>query len=79
MAPAPYASWIDKELPIWVFHGEEDASIPISESETMVDRLKSMGYKVRFTRYPGVGHNSWELAYTKDELYEWFSKQKRGH
>ena len=79
MAPAPYASWIDKELPIWVFHGEEDASIPISESETMVDRLKSMGYKVRFTRYPGVGHNSWELAYTTDELYEWFSKQKRGH
>ena len=79
MAPVPYASWIDKELPIWVFHGEEDTSIPISESETMVDRLKSMGYKVRFTRYPGVGHNSWELAYTTDELYEWFSKQKRGH
>lgn len=79
MAPVPYAAWIDKELPIWVFHGEEDASISISESETMVDRLKSMGYKVRFTRYPGVGHNSWELAYTTDELYEWFSKQKRGH
>jgi len=79
MTPVPYASWINKDLPIWVFHGEEDESIPISESETMVARLKSMGYNVRFTRYPGVGHNSWEQAYTTDELYEWFIKQKKSN
>lgn len=79
MTPVPYASWIDKNLPIWVFHGEEDESIPISESEAMVARLKSMGYDVRFTKYPGVGHNSWERAYTTDELYEWFMKQKKSN
>ncbi|WP_273566537.1 prolyl oligopeptidase family serine peptidase [Maribacter halichondriae] len=77
MTPLPYAAWIDKEMPIWVFHGEEDESIPISESETMVDRLKSMGYDVRFTRYPGVGHNSWVRAYNNEELYEWLVAQKR--
>jgi len=77
MTPVPYAAWIDKEMPIWVFHGEEDESIPISESETMVDRLKSMGYDVRFTRYPGVGHNSWIKAYNTEELYEWLVKQER--
>ena len=77
MTPVPYASWIDKDLPIWVFHGEEDKSIPISESETMVSRLKSMGYNVKFTRYPGVGHDSWVPAYNTEGLYDWFMEQKR--
>ncbi|CAM4378012.1 dienelactone hydrolase family protein [Zobellia nedashkovskayae] len=77
MTPLPYASWIDKKMPIWVFHGEEDESIPISESETMVAKLKSMNYNVRFTKYPGVGHDSWIQAYDNEELYEWFVKQER--
>ncbi|WP_149277062.1 carboxylesterase family protein [Pareuzebyella sediminis] len=77
MAPTPYASWIDKRMPIWVFHGEEDQSIPISESEEMVDKLKEMGHDIRFTRYPGVGHDAWIPAYQTDELYEWFIQQRR--
>ncbi|MGP1993391.1 prolyl oligopeptidase family serine peptidase [Zobellia laminariae] len=77
MTPLPYASWIDKKMPMWVFHGEEDQSIPISESETMVAKLKSMNYDIRFTKYPGVGHDSWIQAYDNEELYEWFMKQER--
>ncbi|MBT2163244.1 carboxylesterase family protein [Zobellia barbeyronii] len=77
MTPLPYASWIDKKMPMWVFHGEEDESIPISESETMVAKLKSMNYDIRFTKYPGVGHDSWIQAYDNEELYEWFMKQER--
>ncbi|MDB2606781.1 prolyl oligopeptidase family serine peptidase [Zobellia sp.] len=77
MTPLPYASWIDKKMPIWVFHGEEDESIPFSESETMVAKLKSMGHNVRFTRYPGVGHDSWIPAYDNQELYKWFMEQER--
>lgn len=75
MTPVPYAAWIDENLPIWVFHGEEDRSIPISESEKMVDKLRQMGHEVKFTRYPGVGHDSWVKAYTTEELYEWFMSQ----
>lgn len=77
MTPVPYASWIDRKMPIWVFHGEEDKSIPISESENMVKALKKMGYDIRFTRYPGVGHNSWIQAYSTEELYDWFIEQER--
>ena len=77
MTPVPYAAWINKELPIWVFHGTEDKSIPISESEDMVTKLKEMGYDVTFTRYEGVGHNAWVRAYNTEELYEWLMKQKR--
>jgi predicted peptidase len=78
MAPTPYASWINKEMPIWVFHGTEDQSIPFSESEAMVAKLKQMNYPVRFTVYEGVGHNSWEEAYTTEALYTWFMEQRKG-
>lgn len=78
MTPLPYASWINKEMPIWVFHGTEDDVIPFSESELMVAKLREMGYPVRFTAYEGVGHNSWEQAYLTDELYEWMVQQTKG-
>lgn len=77
MAPAPYASWINKNMPIWVFHGAEDKSIPVTESDEMVSKLKQMGYDVTYTRYEGVGHNAWVQAYTTEALYEWFMNQKR--
>lgn len=77
MTPVPYAHWIDKNMPIWVFHGAMDKVIPIEHSEKMVARLKEMGYPVVFTRYEDVAHNAWEQAYTTDAVYEWFMKQKR--
>lgn len=77
MTPVPYASWIDKKMPIWVFHGIKDESIPISESDEMVKKLREMGYDVRFTRYKNVGHDSWIQAYDTETLYDWFVAQRR--
>ncbi len=77
MAPVPYAHWINKELPIWVFHGDKDKVIPVSESDVMVAKLKEMGYQVKYTRYQDVGHNSWGRAYTTDELYSWMNEQQK--
>lgn len=77
MTPLPYADWIDKQLSIWVFHGQDDPVIPVAESENMVRKLTEMGYKVKFTKYPGVGHEAWTKAYQNEELYNWFVQQKR--
>lgn len=74
MTPVPYASWINKDMPIWVFHGTEDKSIPFSESESMVNELRRIGYDVTFTVYEGVGHDSWIQAYQTEALYDWFMK-----
>lgn len=76
MTPLPYASWINKKMPIWVFHGAKDKSVPIEESETMVAKLQEMGYEVIFTKYPNVGHNSWVRAYDTEALYDWFMDQE---
>ena len=77
MTPLPYAHWIDKAMPIRVFHGTEDPVIPFSESEEMVRKLQQMGYNVELTPYTGVGHNSWEKAYLEEDLYTWFLKHSK--
>ncbi len=77
MTPVPYAHWINKKMPIWVFHGALDKVIPVEHSENMVAKLKEMGYPVIFTRYEDVAHNAWERAYTTEEVYLWFMDQKK--
>ncbi|WP_306013831.1 MULTISPECIES: prolyl oligopeptidase family serine peptidase [unclassified Allomuricauda] len=79
MTPLPYAHWIDQEMPIWVFHGDQDDVIGVEESDKMVAKLRDMGHDVRYTRYKGVGHNAWDRAYTTDSLYTWLANQKRKH
>ncbi len=62
--------------PVWAFHGEVDPVIPVSESRRLVEALRSAGGDVRFTEYPGVGHDSWDAAYSESELWEWLFQQK---
>ncbi|MFJ9249919.1 prolyl oligopeptidase family serine peptidase [Streptomyces sp. NPDC101776] len=66
------------ELPVWTFHGEEDSSILIQHTEQIVGALRELGSPVRFTRYPGVGHDSWTRTYDNPEVYEWMLEQRRG-
>jgi len=64
-------------LPVWVFHGAKDETVPIVESEIMVEALKKAGGDVKFTVYPEAGHDSWTETYNNPELYEWFLEHKR--
>jgi predicted peptidase len=67
-----------RRMPIWNFHGEKDPTVPISESEAMIDAVKQAGNEnVKFTRYPDLGHDCWSQAYGNAELYEWFLQFKR--
>ena len=58
-------------LPIWVFHGGKDKTVPIKKSEIMVEALKKAGNDVKFTVYPDAGHDSWTKTYNNPELYKW--------
>jgi len=69
-------------LPAWVFHGGADPTVPVSESRQMVALLFSMkaGKKdsdLKYTEYPGVGHNSWDYAYKEAGLLPWFLSHRR--
>ncbi len=77
--PAGYESRVKDiaDLPVWVFHGQDDPVVPVIYSERMVGALRATGATPRFTAYPGVEHASWELAYADPELYEWFLQHTR--
>jgi predicted peptidase len=67
-----------KDLPAWVFHGERDTVVPFKRSQDMVNALKKVGGRVRFTPYSDRGHDCWTPTYANPQLYEWLMKQKRG-
>jgi predicted peptidase len=65
-------------LPIWVFHGDEDETVPIRRSQEMVDAIRAAGgTQIRFTTLESIGHNSWSAAYASPDLYSWFDQQIR--
>jgi predicted peptidase len=65
-----------KSLPIWVFHGVADPTVPVQRSTEMVEAIKKAGgTNIRFTTLEHIGHNSWEAAYACPELYQWLDKQ----
>ncbi|MBS1751731.1 MAG: prolyl oligopeptidase family serine peptidase [Bacteroidetes bacterium] len=66
-----------RKFPIWVFHGTDDNAVPVTYSRTMVDELKAVGAKVKYTEYPGVGHNSWINAFAEPDLLPWLFRQKK--
>ncbi len=66
-----------KNLPIWAFHGAKDPTVPLEESERMVNALKKFGYDAKLTVYPEAGHDSWTATYDNPALYDWFLQQER--
>ena len=74
---AEAAKQIGEKLPIWVFHGADDPTVPVTEAQKMTAALKTVGNPVKYTEYPGVKHNSWDKAYAEPELPVWLLAQHR--
>jgi predicted peptidase len=60
----------------WVFHGADDAVVDVDYSRTMVETLKELKVKVKYTEYPGVNHNSWDNAFGEDKFLKWMFRKK---
>ncbi len=65
-------------LGVWAFHGAKDVTVPISESERMIDMLQHMGSsKAKLTVYPKSKHDAWTETYANPDLYRWFLQHVR--
>jgi predicted peptidase len=64
---------------IWVFHGDQDPTVPVSGSRDMIAALKKAGVtpEAKYSELAGVAHGSWGPAYAKPELWEWLFAQRR--
>lgn len=66
-----------RRMPIWCFHGDADKVVPVEQSAEFVKAVQEAGGTVKFTIYPEVGHNSWDLAYAEEKLPEWFLSHRK--
>lgn len=65
-------------LPIWALHGAEDDVVPPRGSTDMIDAItKAGGTKAKITLYPGVKHESYNMAWKETELVEWVFAQRK--
>lgn len=75
--PYAFTAHAVHKLPIWIFHGSDDGVIPVDESRRMHNALVQEQTAVRYTEYPGVGHNAWEKAYADPAMWSWLFSQVR--
>jgi len=66
-----------KDIPIWLFHGAEDKVVPVENSELIYDLLKPINPEIKITIYKGINHNSWEITYNNQNIYDWMLKYKK--
>jgi predicted peptidase len=64
-------------IPIWIFHGAEDAAVNPLLSLDMLQALTKAGAHPGFTQYPEVGHFSWLGAYSDPLMIEWLFRQHK--
>lgn len=65
-----------KEVPVRVYHGAKDTTVPLQRSEAMVKTLKECGGDVELIVLPKAGHDLSRI-YEEDELYDWFLKHRK--
>jgi len=64
-------------LPIWIFHGGIDVTAPVARDRTLVKAFESIGAPVKYTEYPGVGHDAWGRTYQDPAFWDWLFAQHR--
>jgi predicted peptidase len=67
-------------LPLWAFHAEDDPAVPVSRTRAVIEALRALGGKPRYTEYPASakhGHFSWIPAYAEPQLLPWMFGKPR--
>jgi len=67
---SPFEKASEVSIPIFLYHGDRDTTVPISESERFVSVLKSSGKPYRYLEIKDMGHQSvlWEAGQVAEVL-----------
>jgi poly(3-hydroxybutyrate) depolymerase len=82
ICPAPLAGLDDlapnaANLPVRLFHGEQDPIVPAQNSRQWQRRLIDAGVAAEYVEYPGLRHNAWDIAFRNGGVFEWLGKFRR--
>lgn len=63
---------------VWMFHGDADKTVDVSNSREYVSALQKRRADVKYTEYTGVAHDSWYKVFEEKELLPWLlTKSKK--
>jgi len=66
-----------KGVPVWTFHGGEDAQVPVERTRKMVEAIRAAGGDVKYTEMAGQGHGIDGKVWTR-EVLGWMFGRVRG-
>lgn len=77
-AKDPHAAFVKVvgKTPVWIFHGEDDKQIPVTDARSTAEALKAAGVGVRYTEYKGAGHFVFDRAYAEPGFWAWLLAQR---
>ncbi len=65
-------------VPLWIFQGDSDSTVPVDLVRQMVKQLKKAGGAPLYSEYHKAGHDVWNEAFANPQLVSWLAAQKRG-
>ncbi|HEX4957383.1 MAG TPA: alpha/beta hydrolase [Lacibacter sp.] len=72
ISPIYYVSKDDP--PVFIIHGDKDATVPLQQSQAMIAKLNEAGVKTRFIIKKGGGHNPADMMPEFHEFVNWFDE-----
>ena len=65
-----------KDIPVFMWYGDCDEIVPISESVTILSKINKYGGNAKLKILYEVGHNVLDYAFNGDELSNWLLSHK---
>ncbi|HZI17029.1 MAG TPA: prolyl oligopeptidase family serine peptidase [Pyrinomonadaceae bacterium] len=77
-AADPHAAFVKAvgKTPVWVFHGDQDEAVPVSDARATAAALKAAGVSFRYTEYENTNHFMFDRAYTEPGFWQWLLSQR---
>jgi predicted peptidase len=64
-------------IPVWIFQGEEDPTVSPARMRVWVKQLREAGGTPKYTQYPSIGHNVWDVAFSEPDTAQWLFSHAR--
>jgi predicted peptidase len=66
------------KVPVWIFQGDEDPLLPVGRAREWVAELRKAGGSPKYSEYPSIGHNVWDIAFREPGLAAWLFSRTSG-
>jgi hypothetical protein len=66
-------------IPLWLFQGGQDLRPSPAQTEQYIKSLKTSGAIVRYTKYPQLGHGTWNKAFSEPDFFSWMLRQRKNN